>query len=68
MGKAGLGLAFSYKTSVEEEENTRLLRIGKDGIFLELALIYPNGDYRSHATRALGKLFHEVYLSELAAP
>jgi DNA-binding transcriptional LysR family regulator len=62
LGKAGLGLAFSYKTGVGEEKNTRFLRIGKDGIFLELALIYPNGDYRSHATRALGKLFHEVYL------
>jgi DNA-binding transcriptional LysR family regulator len=61
MGKAGLGLAFSYKTSVEADETTQILRVGQNGIFLELALIYPAGDYRSHAARALGELFHEMY-------
>lgn len=61
MAREGIALAFTYESCIVHTENTVYLRIGKDGIFLELGLAYPSGEYRSKATQTLGALFHETY-------
>lgn len=65
MAREGVALAFTYKSCIVETENAAYLRIGEHGIFLELGLAYPSGEYRSKATRALGQLFHETYGNSL---
>lgn len=37
------------------------LSVGREGLFLDLSLAYPAGEYRSKATMALAKMFHEIY-------
>lgn len=37
------------------------LSVGRKGLFLDLSLAYPAGEYRSKATMALAKMFHEIY-------
>lgn len=61
MAREGIALAFTYESCIIETESAEYLRIGRDGIFLDLGLAYPTGEYRSKATEALGKLFHETY-------
>lgn len=61
MAREGIALAFTYESCIVNTENAAYLRIGQNGIFLELGLAYPSGEYRSKATEALGKLFHETY-------
>ena len=61
MAMEGLGLALTYRSCVVPGERVRYLRIGPRGIFLDLGLAYPAGEYRSKATIALGEVFHELY-------
>lgn len=61
MAREGIGLALTYRSCEVAGENYRYLRIGKEGIFLDLALTYPAGEYRSKATQVLENLFHETY-------
>ena len=60
MARAGVGLAFTYRSCRIMRDEFRYLRIGKDGIFLDLALAWPAGKYRSRAAMALAKLFQEM--------
>lgn len=53
MAMAGLGLAFTYGSCREPEKNIRYLSIGREGVFLDLALASPPGHYRSKAALAL---------------
>ena len=61
MAREGIALAFTYESCIIEEDSAEYLRIGRDGIFLELGLAYPTGEYRSKATTALAQLFHDTY-------
>ena len=61
MAREGVALALTYHSCIIPDENVEYLSIGHQGVFLDLALTYPTGEYRSKATRALGKLFHDIY-------
>lgn len=61
MAREGLGLALTYRSCQISGDSYRYLRIGKEGIFLDLALAYPNGTYRPRAVTVLAELFHETY-------
>lgn len=61
MAREGLGLAVTYHSCMVEEKDVCYLRIGPKGIYLDLALAYPLGEYRSKATQALGQIFHQLY-------
>lgn len=41
MAREGVGLAFTYRSCRIMRDEFRYLRIGKDGIFLDLALAWP---------------------------
>ena len=60
MAREGVGLAFTYRSCRIMRDEFRYLRIGKDGIFLDLALAWSAGKYRSRAAMALAKLFQEM--------
>lgn len=62
MAMEGLGLALTYRSCIVSRNNVNYLRIGPQGIFLELGLAYPAGEYRSKASIALRELFLEMYL------
>lgn len=61
MAMEGLGLALTYRSCMVHNSRVRYLRMGEDGVFLDLGLAYPAGEYRSKATAALGNLFHKMY-------
>ena len=61
MARAGLGLAVTYRSCRVRDENVYYLSIGREGVFLDLALAYPAGEYRSRAAQALGQIFHRMY-------
>ena len=46
MAREGAGLAFTYRSCRVLGDHFRHLRIGKEGIFLDLALAWPAGKYR----------------------
>ncbi len=62
MARAGLGLAATYRSCIPAHEPAKYLRIGPNGVFLDLALTYPAGGYRSKATSALGEVIRQTYL------
>ena len=53
MARAGLGLAFTYRSCCEDKDGARYYSVGKDGIHVQLALASPPGRYRSKAAKAL---------------
>ena len=59
MARQGLGLAFTYRSYAEESSGVHYLSIGKERVYLDLALIYPAGGYQSRATRALAELIRQ---------
>ena len=61
MAREGVALALTYRSCIVEHDNAVYLRIGREGIPLDLGLAYPTGEYRSIATRELGRLFHSMY-------
>ncbi len=61
MAKEGIGLAFTYGSHVVEDQTICLLRIGEEGIFLDLAVAYPPGIYHSKASQELEKVIRDVY-------
>ena len=58
--REGVALAFTYRSCRIMRDGFRYLRIGKEGIFLDLALVWPAGKYRSRAAKALADLLHEM--------
>lgn len=60
MSREGVALAFTYRTCLVENENVEYLRIDQEGLFMDLALAYPVGAYRSQATKALAALMTEM--------
>lgn len=55
MARAGLGLAFTYRSCMGVESGSNCYSIGKEGAFITLALAWPPGRYRSKAALALGR-------------
>ena len=53
MALSGLGLSFTYASCREPLKGARYLSIGKEDVFLDLALASPPGHYRSKAALAL---------------
>lgn len=62
MAKAGLGLAFTYASCADQNEECRYLSLGKDGVFLSLMLAYSPFEYRSKASIALGQIVKEYMI------
>ena len=62
MASAGLGLAFTYASSVEREEDAVFFSIGEEGCFMKLGLAYPSEEYHSKDVRALEEVIREIYL------
>ena len=60
VAREGVALAFTYRSCRIMRDGFRYLRIGKEGIFLDLALVWPAGKYRSRAAKALADLLHEM--------
>ena len=60
MAREGADLAFTYRSCRVPGDHFRYLRVGKEGIFLDLALAWPAGKYRSRAASALAELFQEM--------
>ena len=60
VAREGVALAFTYRSCRVMRDGFRYLRIGTEGIFLDLALVWPAGKYRSRAAKALADLLHEM--------
>jgi DNA-binding transcriptional LysR family regulator len=61
MAREELGLAFTYASCTEPDERTRLLRIGSDGVFLDLGIGFPSREYHSRSAEALEAVIMDVY-------
>lgn len=61
MAMEGLGLAFTYQSSTAPDENVECLRIGRDGVYLELGLAYPSNEYHSRAAEELEATIRELF-------
>jgi hypothetical protein len=59
MARRGLGLCLTYASVTIARGSTEYLSIGRDGVYLELALAFPPSGYRSKATRELARIMHE---------
>ena len=60
MAREGIGLAFTYRSCRVLQENYCYLRINQQGIYLDLALAWPIGKYRSQSALALAELFSSM--------
>lgn len=52
LARRGLGVAFTYRSCIEESRDVIYLSIGKKRCYVYLTLIYPAEGYRSRAIRA----------------
>lgn len=64
MAEEGLGLAFTYASCIEANPRIELLRIGKQGVFLDLGVAFPSREYHSKASEAMEAVIREVYAEE----
>lgn len=64
MAKAGIGTAFTYASCVDPDEHCELLRIGEDGVFLDLGVALPTKEYHSTASKAMLEIVRQVYTAE----
>ncbi|MDD3253751.1 MAG: LysR family transcriptional regulator [Lachnospiraceae bacterium] len=55
MARQGLGLAFTYRSCMEEREDVVYLSIGRERLYIDLGLTYPS-EYRSRATSEFTKV------------
>lgn len=68
MARAGLGIAFTYRSCREDTDKVRYYSIGAEGVFLDLGLAYPLGNYRSRAAQALaGSIKRHYHVLDAAA-
>lgn len=63
MARAGLGIAFTYRSCVEDSSHNQYYSIGEEGVFLGLGLAFPPGQYRSRAALALADTLKNYYRS-----
>ena len=59
MARRGLALCLTYASVTASRGSTEYLSIGKDGVYLELALAFPPSGYRSESAKALARIMHE---------
>lgn len=65
LARRGVGIAFTYRSCVEESRDVVYLSIGKNRCYVNLALIYPQEGYRSRAIRAFESALCRVLATEL---
>lgn len=65
LARRGLGIAFTYRSCIEESRDVVYLSIGKKRCFVNLALIYPQEGYRSRAIRAFENSICRVMATEV---
>lgn len=65
LARRGLGIAFTYRSCVEESRDVIYLSIGKKRHYVNLALIYPPEGYRSRAIRAFESVLCRVLATEV---
>ena len=65
LARRGLGIAFTYRSCVEESRDVIYLSIGKKRCYVNLALIYPQEGYRSRAIRAFESAMCRVLATEV---
>lgn len=58
-----LGLAFTYYSYAEPSKDSVFLSVGEQGVFLNLGLASPVGEYHSKAAKALEEVIREIYLT-----
>ena len=65
LARRGVGIAFTYRSCIEESRDVIYLSIGKSRCYVNLALIYPQEGYRSRAIRAFENAICRVLASEV---
>lgn len=65
LARRGLGIAFTYRSCIEESRDVIYLSIGKNRSYVNLALIYPPEGYRSRAIRAFESAMCRVLATEV---
>ena len=65
LARRGLGIAFTYRSCVEESRDVIYLSIGKKRCYVNLALIYPQEGYHSRAIRAFESSMCRVLATEV---
>lgn len=65
LARRGLGIAFTYRSCIEESRDVIYLSIGKKRCYVNLALIYPPEGYRSRAIRAFESAMCRVLATEV---
>lgn len=53
MARRGMGIAFTYRSCIEDSRDAIYMSIGKERYFVDLVLMYPPEGYRSRAIRSL---------------
>ena len=53
MARRGMGIAFTYRSCIEDSRDVIYMSIGKERCFVDLVLMYPPEGYRSKAVRLL---------------
>ncbi len=61
MARTGLGLAFTYRSCMEAYDDVAYLSVGRQGVFLDLALAYSAIGYQSKAVFAFSDGIKERY-------
>lgn len=64
LARRGMGVAFTYRSCIEESRDVIHLSIGKKRCYVNLALIYPPEGYRSRAIRAFENVICRVMATE----
>lgn len=59
MARAGLGLAFTYRSCIGRWDEAVYASVGKQGMYADLGLAYPFAEYRSKAALALGQMIYD---------
>lgn len=65
MARQGLGIAFTYRSCMENMRNEIYLCIGRERVFVDLVLIYPPDGYRSRAIRKLEETIRTCFAAEM---
>lgn len=65
LARRGMGIAFTYRSCIEESRDVIYLSIGKKRCYVNLALIYPQEGYRSRAIRAFENVICRVIATEV---
>ncbi|MGI5977584.1 MAG: LysR family transcriptional regulator [Candidatus Limivicinus sp.] len=65
LARRGMGLAFTYRSCIEESRDVIYISIGEKRYFINLVLMYPPDGCRSRAIRSLEHFMEDSLQSEL---